>query len=387
MNELKQWSVGETNKTVVKTQGYWVEYSNGERHLDIQCGNAAYVLGYNDADIMFAMNQNLIGFLRGNTGESAEANDKLVNLICEQGNWDALAWAVSGSDAVEAAIAMNDTYWMNRKYYNKTKIISFSPGYHGTTMLAKHLRGEYPYLNRAEVIRAPSWRNYENQRAEEDRVLTQVKHKLESEADSIGCLIMETIPWMGDISPYSKQWWVTIRELCDLHNILMIVDDVAVCWGKNGTLFGWQPYGVQPDISSLGKSLTGGYSPLGAAVCNKKVNTIISSKSWEHGHTWAPNMQGVCASLAVTEKIVSLLPNVKNIHEKLKAIATEFGLPYRGENLFMCYDTPRTITLAELSIARMAATIPGELCVKVIAPLIADDEYFYELRTRLKTLL
>lgn len=384
MSELKQWSELEKYKTVTKTSRYWVYYDN-EKHIDIQCGNAAYVLGYNDGEVLNAMRENPIHFLRGNSGESAESNDELIKTICSKGNWASLAWAVSGSDAVEAMIAMNDSYWQY-KGQNKNKIICFAPGYHGTTMIAKHLRGEYRYFNRALIVQAPNWKTYDKQQQEEQRALDQVRMYLQTNS-SVGCIMMETIPWVGDISPYSENWWKSIRSLCDEFGVLMLVDDVAVCWGKNGTMFGWQPYGVQPDISALGKALTAGYSPLGAAVCNEKVREVLSARSWDHGHTWAPNMQGVAASLVATKKIEGLLTRVPYIKQQLEYIAQDFGLNYRGDGLFMCMDTPRNITLGQLSSAGLAATIPGLNCVKVIAPLIADDEYFYELKTRLKTLL
>ena len=68
MKELKQFSLGETNKQVTKTDGYWVHYGE-QKHLDIQCGNSAYVLGYNDNDILNAMRYQDVNFLRGNLGD------------------------------------------------------------------------------------------------------------------------------------------------------------------------------------------------------------------------------------------------------------------------------------------------------------------------------
>lgn len=384
MSELKQWSMSERPKKVTKTTRYWVHYDN-EKHLDIQCGNAAYVLGYNDGDVLNAMREQPVHFLRGNTGESSDMADQLANYICEKGNWASVAWAVSGSDAVEAAIAMNDTYWQYSGSPNKNKILCFAPGYHGTTMLAKHLRGEYPYLNRAQIVQAPQWRNIEDRERVENATLDAVRQRLLENPD-IGCIIMETMPWVSDISPYSKNWWETIRNMCDHFGILMIVDDVALCWGKMGTMFGYQAYGVQPDISALGKALTAGYSPLGAAVCNKRVDDVISRRSWDHGHTWAPNMQGVAASLAATKKIENLLSRVPMIQQELKKVADTLGLNYRGDALFACFDTPRMVTLAELSENGLAGTIPGLNSIKVISPLIADDEYFGELLDRLKRL-
>lgn len=384
MTELKQWSELEKHKTVTKTSGYWVHYNN-EKHIDIQSGNSAYVLGYSDDEVLNAMRENSITFLRGNSGESAESNEELIRTICSKGNWASLAWAVSGSDAVEAMIAMNDYYWQY-KGQNKNKIICFDPGFHGTTMIAKHLRGEYSYFNRALIVQAPSWKTYDNRQQEEQRALDQVKMYLRTNSD-VGCIMMESIPWIGDITPYSENWWKSVRFLCDKYDVLMLVDDVAVCWGKNGTMFGWQPYDVQPDISALGKALTAGYSPLGAAVCNEKVKDVLSTRSWEHGHTWAPNMQGVAASLVATKKIEVLLSRVPYIKQQLEYIAQDLDLNYRGSGLFMCMDTPKNITLGQLSSAGLAATIPGINCVKVAAPLIADDEYFYELKTRLKPLI
>ena len=383
--ELNQWSPGESRKQVVKTDKYWIEYSNGFRHLDIQCGNAAYILGYNDQDVLDAIRNNEVNFLRGNSGESSELNDQLVKLICDRGNWAGLGYAVSGSDAVEAAVAMSDKYW-ERLRIDKKKIISFSQCYHGTTMLAKHLNGEYGYLNRATIIPAPIWKYHLDQEETESTALSYVRTVLESDKE-IGALIMETVPWVGTLRPYSKNWWQTIRSLCDEFKILMIVDDVAICWGKNGTLFGWESYGVQPDISALGKSLTGGYSPLGIAVCNKRVQTVLSKNSWEHSHTWSPNMAGVSAALATTKKVESLLHRVNYIEQQLDNIAKEFNLNSRGAGLLRSFDVNKEMTLADLFQAGLVSAIKGHQSIKVIAPIIADEEYFETLRNSFKLLV
>ena len=385
MMELNQWSPNELKKQVVKTEKYWIEYSNGERHIDIQCGNAAYVLGYGDRDIIDAMYNGDVNFLRGNTGESSKENDELVNLICSRGNWAGMSYAVSGSDAVEAAIAMNDKYWLDLNI-KKKKILAFYPGYHGTTMLGKHLRCEYAYIGRASLVPAPSWKYIEEQKSSEDQALTIIRQRLDTDTE-IGCILMETMPWMGDVTPYSTNWWKSIRAMCDEYNILFIVDDVALCWGKNGTFFGWEPYNVQPDITALGKALTGGYSPLGVATCNKKVFDVISKTSWDHSHTWSPNMQGVYASLAVTKKLDSLLHRAPYIEQQLSDLGKEFGLNSRGSSLFRCFDTPKNISLADLSKVGLVAAIPGQNCIKVVSPINADEEYFTTLKDRFKRLL
>lgn len=383
--EIKYWSPGEQEKTVTRTHGYMVEYSNGETHMDIQCGNMAYILGYGKQEIVDAIAQNTVNFIRGNTGESSQANSELVDQICELGNWSALTWAVSGSDAVEAAIAMNDSYW-HAQGADRPQILSFNRSYHGTTMLAKHLRGEYPGLGRAVIVHEPEWQYAYQQKGQEQLTLTKIKQHL-STNQTIGCLIMETVSWSSTMAPYSQDFWQAVRKLCTEHDVLMIVDDVAFCWGTNGTMFGYEPYDVQPDICAIGKSLTAGYSPLGAAVCNEKVNTQLNKQTWNHGHTWQPNMSGVAAAMAALPLIKQLLPDAKRIESELRRIAQELDLNCRGSNTYMSYDFGSMVMLSELStVAQFAASLPDWTGVKVFAPLGADAEYFDRLKIGLKKL-
>ena len=152
-------------------------------------------------------------------------------------------------------------------------------------------------------------------------------------------------------------------------------------------MFGWQEYNVQPDICAIGKALTAGYSPLGAAVCNKKVYDVLQYKSWDHGHTWSPNMQGVAAAITASVKIESLLHRVPVINSKLESIGDKLGLTYRSAGLLIAYDTNKFYSLADLHSVGLTATMAGENCIKVVAPLIADDHYFDSIERSFSTLL
>ena len=382
--EIKYWSPGEQEKTVTRTHGYTVEYSNGETHMDIQCGNMAYILGYGNQPIADAVASNEINFIRGNTGETAEPNNQLVQEICTLGNWSAVTWAVSGSDAVEAAIAMNDSYWAARGK-SRDKILSFSMSYHGTTMLAKHLRGEYPGLGRSVLVDSPNWQYAYQQHGQEQLALNKIQEQLKRHPD-IGCVILETVSWAVTMAPYSIKFWQQLRLICNEYNVLMVVDDVAFCWGTNGTMFGYAPYGIQPDICAIGKSLTGGYSPLGAAVCTEAVRQTLNIQNWNHGHTWQPNMSGVAAALSAAQQIQSLLPRVPEIEQRLRRIADELDLNSRGANTYCTYDFDREISLSDINDVGFAASLPGGNSVKVFAPLTADDQYFDRLKDGLQRL-
>lgn len=384
--EIKYWSPNEPQKVVRRTHQYYVEYEDNQKMIDIQCGNMAWILGYNRKDIVDAVSNNSVNFIRGNTGETSQSNDNLVKTICAIDDWAALTWAVSGSDAVEAAIAMADSYWQALGQ-DRQQIISFDCSYHGTTMLAKHLRGEYQGLGRAVIIQGPQWQYAYQQKGREQYTLAQIKQHL-AQNPKIGSLIMETVSWSTTMAPYSLSFWQEIRKLCDEYNVLMIVDDVAFCWGTNGTMFGYQPYLIKPDICAIGKSLTAGYSPLGAAVCNVKVKNQINAHSWSHGHTWQPNMSGVAAAQIATGQITGLLDRAKTIEVELRKIADELDLNCRGANTYMAYDFDTEVSLAELAaVGKFAASLPGGHSVKVFAPLIADEFYFNQLKTGLQSLI
>jgi adenosylmethionine-8-amino-7-oxononanoate aminotransferase len=291
---------------------------------------------------------------------------------------------VSGSDAVEAAIAMNDSYWAARGQ-SRNKILSFSMSYHGTTMLAKHLRGEYPGLGRSVLVDSHNWQYAYQQHGQEQLALNKIQEQLKKHSD-IGCVIFETVSWAVTMAPYSIKFWQQLRLICNEHNVLMIVDDVAFCWGTNGTMFGYESYGIQPDICAIGKSLTGGYSPLGAAVCTEAVRQTLNIQSWNHGHTWQPNMSGVVAALSATRQIQSLLHRVPEIERRLKTIADELDLNSRGANTYITYDFDRGISLSDINDVGFAASLPGYNSVKVFAPLTADDQYFDRLKDGLQRL-
>jgi adenosylmethionine-8-amino-7-oxononanoate aminotransferase len=187
------------------------------------------------------------------------------------------------------------------------------------------------------------------------------------------------------MAPFSEIFWQSVRKMCTDYDVLMIVDDVAFCWGTNGAMFGYESSNTQPDICAIGKSLTAGYSPLGAAVCNEKVKSQLKQEPWDHGHTWQPNMAGVAAALEATKQIKSLLYRSSEIEQKLQLIANKLHLNHRGANTYRVYDFDREITLGELcSVGQLTATLQAGKSVKVFAPLTADDEFFIELEAGLK---
>ena len=394
--ELRAWTPGELDKTVIKTEGYWVHYKDNPKILDMQAGNSAYILGYGNREVTEAMNEqiNEIAFVRGNRGETCELSQEMGELLCSTGDWTAYSWAVTGTSAMEAAISMNDVYW-KKKNKRKVNIVTFNPGYHGTSWLTKGMGlpdlSEFP-PERLLSVPSPIWQKEIDREALEQQSLEHLRRQLDRNEGTVGAIVMETTPWFNGILPWSENWWREIRKECDARDILMITDDVAVCWGKGGDYHGYKVagYGIQPDISALGKSLTAGYTPLGASVCNDKVARVLKTVPWEFGHTHQPNMAGIAAMKAVNNIIVrdKLFERIPEIEAKMDGVAKVmidegYIKNYRRGGLFMALDTNAPTSIANFVKAGLGATTTNAGAIKIIAPLVADDVYFDEVTKRL----
>lgn len=392
------WPTGESGlkKKVIKTENYKVFYEGSDDyHIDITSGYGAFALGYNNRELLDNINNNYnIGFLRGNINETCDEEEELAEIITSKGDWAGLCWAVSGSDAVEAAMAMADNYYRISEGTHRKKVVAFFPCFVGTTMWGKHVRGDYSYWNRIIQIQSPVWKTYDQQITAEKETLIKLKKILDDDVDKeIGSILMESSPWLDDMIPWSGNFWKEIRKICDAYNILWVLDDVAICWGKFGTWYGWQRFNVQPDISSIGKALTAGFSPLGVAVCNQKVKEILSQQSWDHGHTWQPNMWAVVSAIQTTKYIekYSLLDQVGVNNQKIKEIAESLDCNYRGDYSMICLDLDKKITNQDLWNCGLTTGLPMQPTVargqvKIVTSLIVDDIFFDLLYDRLNRL-
>lgn len=400
MYELRNSADGELPKIVTNTHRYWVEMNDGKKYLDIQSGNSAFTLGYGHTEIVKAMADKItsVGFIRGNTGESDTDTQEMVHFVLSESRMSVMSWAISGTSAVECAIMMNDSYW---KQVNPKKhlIVSCTPGYHGTSYLTRAMASPYKVdfpSDRLRCIRAPKWNTIEEREVEEERALAELEKRFTKFDDSsnVGAFIMETCPWMDGILPYSKRWWEGVRYLCTKYNINFITDDVAVCWGKSLSYFGYSTagYNIQPDIIACGKSLSAGYAPIGFAAGNSRIGEILSTQEWGWGHTWQPYMAGIGAMKKVKQIIQDngLFHVAKRTVIRLDEIAKDllnqgYVKSYRQQGLFLELDckNPTVGVMGKLVRSGMLSTTSQNNSVRIIANLIADDEYFNELKTRL----
>lgn len=233
----------------------------------------------------------------------------------------------SGSVAVEIALKMAIQYWHAQGQPQRTTFLTLKRGYHGDTFgamsvcdphsgmhhlfhhsLAHHLFADAPACKFDEPF--------------QESHIGKFAQLIQQHRQKIAAVIVEPIvQGAGGMRFYSPDYLRRVRELCDKHQILLIVDEVATGFGRTGKLFACEYAGISPDIMCLGKAMSAGYITLAATLCNDKVSNGISSgenPAFMHGPTYMANP----LACAVANASIDLLLN-SNWQEKVAAISQQ----------------------------------------------------------------
>lgn len=258
----------------------------------------------------------------------------------------------NGSTAVEIGIKMAFQYWQHRGKPEKTRFISFQNAYHGDTIGAVSVGGIDIYHEVFRpllfpTIQAPSPYCYRC-RLSSTRdcgtcghlCLVELERLMEEHGSQVAGLVIEPlVQGAGGMIVQPAGFVRRVRELCDRYNILMIADEVAVGFGRTGTMFACGGEGVTPDIMALSKGITAGYLPLAATMTTQEVYDAFLGeyrelKTFFHGHTFTGNPVACAAALAsldLFEKeglLDSLPPKIDYLNDRLKALQE---LPHVGD--------------------------------------------------------
>lgn len=383
-------------REIIKTEKWWIHYGDGTKALDVEQSQSAYTLGFSNHEIIDAMADQLksvsrvIPYWTEYHPEIEKVQDSIFNTSND--NWRGIKYSTSGTSAVEAAIMVHDEYWHKEGAPHKTKIVSYTPVWHGTTYITRGLNNlKQNVLNSSRIlnVHTPDWLKYEDRDAEEDRALSETEEYFKR--GDVGGVIFNPVAWFHGVMPFSKNWWHALRELCDKYNVLMILDDITACWGKVGT---WQSFtgigdGVKPDISALGKAVTGGHAPFGITVYNERIYSKVPG--FMYGHAWNPSMGAVAAMNKTTEIIQrdNLLEHTKTIERKNIEMCERLGdriAGYRSVGCFLAVDFHEDIP-HEKYMSGGLSTKYRPYVLKITSPLIADDSYHAALEEKLENIL
>ncbi|MCT8974200.1 aspartate aminotransferase family protein [Microbaculum marinisediminis] len=325
---LAQHARGETpSRIITGGKGVWIEDRDGNRLLDAFAGLYCVNVGYGRTEITDAIAEQAreLAYYHAYVGHGTEASITLSKMILDRApaGMSKVYFGLGGSDANETNVKL---VW----YYNnilgrpeKKKIISRWRGYHGSGLMTGSLTGLGLFhrkfdLPLSQVIHTEApyyYRRADLSMSEADFVahcVAELEALIEAEgADTIAAFIGEPALGTGGLVPPPAGYWRAIQEVLDRHDILLIADEVVTGFGRLGTMFGSDHYGMRPDIITIAKGLTSAYAPLSGSIVGDKVWQVLMRGTDEtgpigHGWTYSAHPIGAAAGIANLNLIDSL---------------------------------------------------------------------------------
>jgi adenosylmethionine-8-amino-7-oxononanoate aminotransferase len=305
----------------VSGSGVWLTDSAGRRYLDASGGAAVSCLGHGHPDVLAAMHAQIDRIAYAHTSffttEVAEALAE--HLVARAPGGTSHVYFVSGgSEAVEAAMKMARQYFVETGQPQRRHFIARRQSYHGNTLGALSVGGNQwrrepfaPILVPATHV-SPCY-PYREQQSDEtpDQYGRRLARELDAEIERLGsdgviAFIAETVggATAGVLTPVPG-YFKAVREVCDRHGVLLILDEVMCGMGRTGSLHACEQEGVLPDLLVVAKGLGGGYQPIGAVLAQRRIVDAMSQGSgfFQHGHTYLGHAVACAAALAVQQVI------------------------------------------------------------------------------------
>lgn len=273
--------------TLTEGKGVYVKDSQGNTYLDALAGIAVNSVGHCHPRVVEAIQQQAAKLIHISNFYYSEPQSKLAKKLVEVSGLDKTFFCNSGAESVEGSIKLARKYGHIR---NKTgKIISMKNCFHGRTLgtiamgKRKYQKGFTPLPEGFEQV-----------------PVNDIEALASKADDQTIAIILEPIQGEGGIHPVEERYMKKVRELCDKHDIVMILDEIQCGIARTGRMFAWQHYGIKPDIIASAKALGGGF-PIGAVIAKEEVANAISHG--EHGTTYGGNPLACAASHAVLSVI------------------------------------------------------------------------------------
>jgi adenosylmethionine-8-amino-7-oxononanoate aminotransferase len=309
--------------------GVWLEDYDGRRYLDAISSWWVNLFGHANPVISAAVKRQLDSLehviFAGFTHEAGiEAAERLV--AAAPPGLTRCYFADSGSAAVEVAVKMAFHYWRNLGRPRKTRFVTLANSYHGETLgalavgnVALYKEIYAPLL--MDVLTAPSpdcWQREPGESWEDcsRRLFEPMRALLEQHADELAAVIVEPlVQGAGDMRMYHPVYLSLLRKACDATGVLLIADEIAVGFGRTGTMFACEQAGITPDLMCVSKGLTGGYLPLSAVLCGEEIyaafyDEYANRRAFLHSHSYTGNPLA-CAAAAATLRIFSEEPVIE----------------------------------------------------------------------------
>ena len=343
-------------RVVTGGEGVYIVDRDGRRSLDAFAGLYCVNVGYGRKEIADAIAEQAgkLAYYHAYVGHGSEASITLAKMIIDRApaGMSRVYFGLSGSDANETNIKL---VW----YYNnvlgrpeKKKIISRWRGYHGSGVMTGSLTGLELFhkafdLPRAPILHteAPYYFRREDRSMTEEQFSQHCADKLEEMIlaegpDTVAAFIGEPVLGTGGIVPPPAGYWEKIQAVLAKYDILLIADEVVTGFGRLGSMFGSDHYGIKPDLITIAKGLTSAYAPLSGTIVADRVWRVLEKGSdmmGPIGHGWTYSAHPLCAAAGVANLVLidelGLVDNARETGAYFRAALSEAlaGHPLVGE--------------------------------------------------------
>jgi acetylornithine/N-succinyldiaminopimelate aminotransferase len=368
--------------TFVSGEGSWLTEADGRRFLDLGAGIAVNALGHAHPALVEDLTTQAQALWHVSNLYNIPAQQKLADALVEHTFADTVFFTNSGTESCELAVKMARKYWYDKGQPDRTEIITFTGSFHGRSAAGiaaagseKMTKGFGPLL--------PGFTHLEF--GDHDALYAAV-------GDHIAAILVEPVQGEGGIRPLPDQCMKGLRDLCDQHGILLILDEVQCGMGRTGKLFAHEWAGISPDIMMVAKGIGGGF-PLGAVLATEEAASGMTVGT--HGSTYGGNPLACAVGAAVMEIVAddAFLADVNRkaglLRQKLEGLVDahpEVFEGVRGSGLMLglkCKVTNAEVVKA--GYGQGVLTVPAaDNVVRLLPPLNISDTDIAEAVDRLE---
>jgi len=379
LHHIAQTSPAPIGIEMVKAAGIHLWDVNGKEYIDMISGFSVCNIGHSHPKVVKAVQEQAAAYMHlivyGEFIESPQTTYAKLLTDHLPASLNCVYFTNSGTEATEGAMKLA------KRVTGRSKIIGFNKAYHGSTQGALSVMGDEYWRNAFRPL-LPDVYHYDYNSWE----------VIETIDSTTACVIMETVQAESGINAPSKEWIQAIRQKCNEHCVLLILDEIQAGFGRTGSLWAFEQFSIVPDILLLGKALGGGM-PLGAFIASQKLmSTLTHDPVLGHITTFGGHPVSCAAGKAALEVLLSgeYISNVKRKENILaKHLVHAAIISYRSFGLWMSLQ----FSSDELNRAIIHQCIQNGLVtdwflfasdrMRIAPPLIISDEELKQVCTTL----
>jgi L-2,4-diaminobutyrate transaminase len=317
-------------------KGIYIRDQHGRDYIDAFAGLWCVNVGYGRVELAEAIYEQArkLAYYHAHWGFSSEPAIRLTDRVLGMApaGMSKIFWGLQGSDAHETQVKI--AWYVNNVLGRprKKKIIARERGYHGLTLMSASLTGipalhaafDLPHERVRHTVAPYYFRRADREMSElefSEQCARELDALIEAEGpDTVAAFIAEPVVGVGGIIPSPQGYWEAVQAVLRKHDVLLMADEVVCGFGRLGTGFGCDLYGIEPDMMSISKGLTSAAFPLAGSVLGDRVWEVMEQGSLEygpfaHGFTYAAHPLGAAAAMANLDIIEreNLVANVRDV--------------------------------------------------------------------------